>query len=386
MPRKTSPALARRRVCFVTGSRAEFGLMRSALDAIQKSTTLKLQIIATGMHLDAGHGRTLDSIREGGWRVDAAIPWNAKASRAMATGEAIAAIAGALTRLKTDIVLVVGDRVEAFAGATAGHLLGLAVAHVHGGDRALGLMDDTMRHAITKLAHVHFPATEQSVGRIARMGEDEWRIHRVGSPGIDDIRKAAATRTELLKKFSQLRPGEFALLALHPSDADEALEFRRADMLVRAVRRAGPRQIVIIYPNNDPGSGGIIRRWRRENEGPEMIIRKSVPRSVFLGLLREAAYLAGNTSSGIIEAGSFQTPVIDIGPRQTGREHGAGVVHVNYALNEISKAISGGQSGGRRGRSTANNPYEGNGAGAAIARKLASLKIDDRLLRKIICY
>jgi GDP/UDP-N,N'-diacetylbacillosamine 2-epimerase (hydrolysing) len=385
MPRKSTPP-SQRRVCFVTGSRAEFGLMQTALEAIQNSPKLKLQIIATGMHLDARRGKTIDSIHKEGWRIDAAVPWNSKTSRATATGKAIASLAEGLARLKTEIVLVVGDRVEAFAAAAAGHLLGLAVAHVHGGDRALGLMDDTLRHAITKLAHVHFPATAQSATRIAKMGEDPWRIHRVGSPGIDGIKKTAISRPLLLKQFPTLRPRQFALLALHPTDADDTLEFQRAAGLLRAVRHFGPAQIVIIYPNNDPGSDGIIQRWTQETQSPNLIIRNNVPRPTFLALIREAAYLAGNTSSGIIEAASFGTPVIDIGPRQLGREHGLGVVHTPHNPPQISKVISQLLKKSQPRMTTPHNPYEGTASGAKIARKLANLDINARVLRKVISY
>ena len=158
-------------VCFVTGTRAEFGLMRSTLLAIRAHPRLRLQIVATGMHLDRSRGYSLDSIRTEGWTVDRVVPWKPAGSRtptgtAKNTGVAVAALAGAFEELQSDVVLFVGDRVEAFAAAAAGHLGGRAVAHVHGGDRAAGQADDSLRHAITKLAHVHFPATAGSERRV----------------------------------------------------------------------------------------------------------------------------------------------------------------------------------------------------------------------------
>src|SRR5205823_3026318 len=155
-----------RTICFVTGTRADFGLMQSTLRAIAAHPNLRLQIIATGMHLDPAHGRTIDQIGRDGFKVDATVPWKPAGSNltllAQETGAATALLAAAYAKLNSDIILVVGDRVEAFAAATAAHLSGKILAHVHGGDRAQGQVDDTLRHAITKLAHIHFPATKQS--------------------------------------------------------------------------------------------------------------------------------------------------------------------------------------------------------------------------------
>ena len=227
-------AHAKRSVCFVTGTRAEYGLMRSTLAAIRDHPQLRLRIIATGMHLSRQHGRTIDAIRNDGWTVDATVPWPS-GDLAIQTGRATASIAAAVERLKPDIVLVVGDRVEAFAAATAGHLSGRIVAHVHGGDRALGQVDDALRHAITKLAHVHFPATAASAERLLKLGEDRWRIHRVGSPGIDGIVESAGPLT--------LEPGGmYALVVLHPRTATTR-------------RRSGGRRCCSMR------CGG--RRWRR---------------------------------------------------------------------------------------------------------------------------
>src|SRR5437016_8842301 len=182
-----------RGACFVTGTRAEFGLMTSTLRAIAETPSLQLQLVATGMHLDRNHGDSLRQIRREGWKVDAVVPWPAGDPDRLAinAGMAMSKLAATFDRLKSDVVLVVGDRVEAFAAAAAASISGRIVAHVHGGDRALGQVDDSLRHAITKLAHLHFPATKQSAARILKLGEDRWRIHRAGSPGIDQIRQLA---------------------------------------------------------------------------------------------------------------------------------------------------------------------------------------------------
>jgi len=354
--------------------------MRSVLQSIRSHRRLKLQIVATGMHLSARHGRTVAKID-----ADRIVPWRGE-SLAAATGNAVAGLSRAFAALRPDIVLVVGDRVEALAAATAAHLRGIPIAHVHGGDRALGQVDDCLRQAISKLSHIHFPATVGSARRLWRMGEDHWRVHAVGSPGIDDIRVIAAPPSQLTAQFPTLVKHRFALLLLHPVDADESLEFRRARMVLRTLVRSGIDHIVIVYPNNDPGSGGIIRCWRERAREERLVVRRDVERTLFLGLLRDAALLVGNSSSGIIEAASFATPVIDIGPRQLGRQRSGNVLDVPYQAGKIDAAIRRIWRAGRPVRLSCRNVYGGGGAGRRIAKILARQKINARLLRKIISY
>jgi GDP/UDP-N,N'-diacetylbacillosamine 2-epimerase (hydrolysing) len=384
MPRDSGAKKKRRRICFVTGTRAEFGLMRPVLTAIQQSKKLQLQIVVTGMHLDPRHGQSLRRVGDEGWRIDAVVPWIGK-SQAIATGNAIASLAKTFGKLKPDIVLIVGDRVEAFAAASAAHLCGICVAHVHGGDRAMGQVDDSLRHAITKLSHIHFPATDGSARRIEKLGEEKWRIHRVGSPGIDGIRKAAASQMDVANAFGGLTLGPFALLVLHPVDANDQLEFDRANLVLNALLNSPIYGIIIIYPNNDPGSAGIIRAWKRaaSKRFDRILAWPDVDRAIFLGLLREAAMLIGNSSAGIIEAASFGTPVIDIGPRQLGRERGGNVRSVPYRESNIRKAIL--QILGRP-RVAKRNIYERPHTGLRTARILERLVIDRKLLRKLISY
>jgi UDP-N-acetylglucosamine 2-epimerase (non-hydrolysing)/GDP/UDP-N,N'-diacetylbacillosamine 2-epimerase (hydrolysing) len=393
--------IEKRRVCFVTGTRAEFGLMRSTLRAIRQHPRLELQLVCTGMHLDPAHGRTIDTIRADGWDVDAEIPWGNDHSplgssngspvrNAQSTGAVMAALAASFAQLRSDVVMVVGDRVEAFASAAAAHIAHVPVAHVHGGDRALGQVDDSLRHAITKLAHVHFPATKQSAGRLKQLGEDTWRIRRVGSPGVDGIRSSAARRAEVKRAFSGLRVRRFALLVLHPTTANPRDEFRRAQTVLGATRRGGFDHTVVIYPNNDPGSEGIIRCWEAaeaDDANRDVTFRRDVPRPLFLGLLRDAAVLVGNSSSGIIEAASFGTPVVDIGPRQAGRERGENVTNVPFRRAAIIGALQAARDARAAARShKPANPYGGDGAGRRIADALARVRLDNRLRRKLIAY
>jgi UDP-N-acetylglucosamine 2-epimerase (non-hydrolysing)/GDP/UDP-N,N'-diacetylbacillosamine 2-epimerase (hydrolysing) len=388
MPRSKPDIKSVRRVCFVSGTRAEFGLMRSTLEAIARHPKLRLGLIATGMHLSRSRGRSLDQIRRQGWRIDRVVRWfggdQTPTIAARATGKAIAALAEAFDAMRTEIVLVVGDRVEAFAAAAAGHIGGRIVAHVHGGDRALGQVDDSLRHAITKLAHVHFPATAQSARRILRLGEDPWRVFQVGSPGIDSITRHAIGRRELDRRIPALVRRDFTLLVLHPADADPRLEHARAQLVLGAVRDASAlHPIVIIYPNNDPGSAGIARCWQSQRDDPGVIALRDADRPLFLALMREAAVLVGNSSSGIIEAASFGTPVLDIGPRQFGREHSRNLVHCDYDRSEIRDALARIWRRPNQPR-VCDNVYGGGAVGERIARTLARIALDTRTRRKLI--
>jgi UDP-N-acetylglucosamine 2-epimerase (non-hydrolysing)/GDP/UDP-N,N'-diacetylbacillosamine 2-epimerase (hydrolysing) len=405
-----------RTICYVTGTRAEFGLMQTTLRAIQSHRALRLQLIATGMHLDPAHGKTIRDIRKQGFSLDATIPWkpagNDLSNLAHQTAQATAKLATAFANLNPDIVLVTGDRVEAFAAATAAHLSGKILAHVHGGDRALGQIDDSLRHAITKLAHLHFPATKQSAARIARLGEDKWRIQQLGSPGIDGITRDAApfgqcrehlaieNNRHLLSTGGTFDPNSlqkhrYALLLLHPTGADDAAESRRAAQLLAATESVSFNHVLILYPNNDPGSTGILACWDRTHHSvyralPHQLARRvfirNLPRPIFLSLLRHAAVLIGNSSSGIIEAASFGTPVLDIGPRQQGRERGPNVTTVPFTHAAIQRALKKIWNNGRPKRHPAKNPYGAGNTAKRIAQTLANVPITDKLRRKLITY
>jgi UDP-hydrolysing UDP-N-acetyl-D-glucosamine 2-epimerase len=371
--------LRKRRVCFVTGTRAEFGLMERTLRAIQAQPEIQLQLVVTGMHLDRRHGRTINEIRKRGWRVDVTVPWKPAGSDLTAlaeqTGIAGAKLARVFERLRSDIVLVVGDRVEAFAAASAGHLSGRIVAHVHGGDRAQGQVDDTLRHAITKLAHVHFAATRDSAERIVKLGEDPRRVHVVGSPGLDGILEDAIPNPP--------RNGRFGLMVLHPTSADEALEEWRTRTVLRACNVL--RNLQIVLPNNDPGASGIIRALEHHANG-NCTLHDNLTRPHFLGLLRDADVLMGNSSAGIIEAASFGTPVIDVGDRQRGRLRGENVTNVPFREIAIRSALQRYCNGSRPTRFPRKNPYGRGDTGRRIARILARIPLEDMNKHKLIAY
>lgn len=357
--------------------------MFSTLAAIEQHPGLGLQLVVTGMHLWPSHGRTIDSIRAGGWRIDEVVAWPT-GDPAAATGAAIAGMATALRRLDPDVILVCGDRVEALAAATAAHLQGRYVAHVHGGDRAQGQADDSLRHAITKLSHLHFAATDESRQRILQLGERPEHVFLAGTPGLDGITETAALPEEVAA-CAGAPPHHFALVVLHAATADAAVEYETARSLAGAVLASGVPRVVIIRPNNDPGYEGIDRAWDELAGDARVAVHADVARRQFLGLMRDAAFMAGNSSSGIIEAASFGTPVLDYGPRQAGRQRSGNVRHAGTPA-ELAPLVEELWSGGQPQRWEGTNVYGRDGAGGRIAEVLASVPLEQAMQRKLITY
>ena len=356
-----------RRVAVVTGTRAEWGLLRPVCDAIRAERGLSLHFLAGGAHLLAP-ARTIDEVRayapalvEFPMQVAGETGRNADAR---AVGRGIAAIADILAVLAPDIVVVLGDRIEAFAAASAAAIGGIRVAHIHGGDRAEGVADESMRHAITKLAHVHFPASAESAHRILALGEQPETVHLVGSPSIDGL--AAITPLDDAR-YAALGAPEFVFL-MHPCGRSDETEHDDAAAALDAAIARG--RVLALAPNSDPGRAGIARAIA-ERCG-SMRIAEHLPRADFVALLRrpEIRALVGNSSAGIIEASALGARVIDIGRRQRGRERAGNVVQCAVAepaeLAEAFSALA-------RGVDGAVHPYGDGAAGPRIARVLAEL-------------
>lgn len=338
---------ARRRVAFVTGTRAEFGLMESTLRAIRSHATLHLDVIASGIHLLPKFGRTIRDIEAGGWTVAARARMQSgdgdALDQARGLGRGVVGIAEALRRLRSDIVLVVGDRIEAMAGALAGVTTGRCVAHVHGGDVAAGDFDDAIRNAITKLAHLHLAATRRSAARIIRMGEERSRVHCVGAPAMDELLTLArAQRSESRGSRREQNRNGVALIVQHAYGRSDEHEERVMRGMLRAVSDAG-LQPWIIYPNTDRGHLGVIaaiESFAQSDHARKSRIDRSLPRAEFLRALSNAAVLIGNSSSGIIEAPMIGTPSVNVGDRQRGRERGGPtVIDSSESTSAIRRAI-----------------------------------------------
>lgn len=381
---RATPSRAKRRIAVITGSRADFGLLRSVLRALANHTNVDTQLVVTGMHLLKKFGRTADAIRADGWKIAAEVEMQSGRDAPLAQAEGLAngvsGLARALHRLKSDLAVVLGDRIEALAGALAASTTHRFLAHIHGGDVAVGDCDDAHRHAITKLAHFHFPATTEAARRIVRLGEHRERVFCVGAPGLDEIR-------ELLTSEKSPRANDApptALVVQHPVGRSARDEGRTMLDALKAVFVEGLSP-VIVYPNSDPGHDGIIAAIRDFKASHGCRTYRSLGRRDYLRALMNADVLVGNSSSGIIEATFAGTPVVNIGHRQDGRlRSGRGIIDCDETPADIRRAIreSRAQSltAGRRTR------YGDGRAGARIADVLATLPLEPALLRKKIAY
>lgn len=377
-----------RRIAVVTGTRAEYGLFRSVMQAISSTRSLELHTIVTGMHLLRKFGYTVGDIERDGFTIDTRVAMqrgdDSATDQALGLSRGVLGIAKALQKCRTDIVLVLGDRIEAMAGALAAVTTGRLLGHIHGGDVAAGDFDDSLRHAITKLAHVHFPATQASARRIIKMGESRERVHVVGAPGLDHLRALG----EKYKRRRLVAGAEKrALVVYHPCGRSAVHEKRVMGAILRAVDRA-KLLTTCVYPNTDRGHAGVIEaielHGRRSDSG-RFRVAKSLGRDDFLQKLLEADVLVGNSSCGMIEAATAGTAVLDIGPRQLGRQvSGKSVVHVGESFDAICAGIS--QALAKRPVIGARSVYGAGCAGKLIAGHLRRVPLTDEFVRKLNSY
>ena len=361
MPGKPKPQTTnqkQRTIAVVTGTRAEYGLLAPVMHAIDQHAKLSLQCVVAGMHLVTGTHR------------DIAFPIAAKVRvqkpdrvgrhhDAVATGRGVSVFAEAFAQLQPDVVLVLGDRIEAFAAASAASIAGLRVAHLHGGDRAEGVADEAMRPAITKLAHLHFPATAQSKKRLIRMGEPPEAIFNHGSPAVDGLNHIAPAA-------DAAKGGARVIVMQHPVGDDDATERKRMRDTLLATSRF-PR--LVMTPNHDPGRNGILRAIHDAEVEPV----DHLPREQFIAQLKAARLIVGNSSVGLIEAAVCKTPAVNLGPRQAGRECPNSVVSCSYGKRPIVGAINRAlQLDPQRFR----HPYGKSDTGPRIADTLAKINLD----------
>jgi UDP-hydrolysing UDP-N-acetyl-D-glucosamine 2-epimerase len=367
-----------RTIAVVTGSLADYGLLQPVIRAIDRREDVKHTLFRTGEH-HLGRSSATAKV-EDAFRPDVEFAMQRPDSVGR-TPDALALIAGMTAFIHQfeehppDVVLVLGDRIEAFAAAAAASVAGIRVAHMHGGDRAEGIADEAMRHAITKLAHIHLPATEESAQRIIRMGEDPRRVHIVGSPALDGLAGMPPLADDEYEALD--RPD--ILFLLHPLGRDEEEEWADARRLLDACREAG--RVVALHPNHDPGRGGILRAIEQT---PDLVHLTHLPRERFIGLLRRVKAIAGNSSAGLIECAALPGWCINVGPRQAGREKPGNVLDCpdgdREAIDEALRRVFLGPPPAYDGR------YGHGETGRRTAELLATFPPDNHPIRKQNTY
>ncbi len=379
----------KRKIAVLTGSRGEWGYIRPVLRLIEQDPALSYSIIATHMHLLPEFGMTVHEIERDGFRVDEKIYMTFDGYNATTMTKSLACLLlelpTALARIKPDILLLAGDRGEQLMGAIAGLHLGIAVAHIQAGELS-GNVDGIVRHSITKLAHIHFAANAEFAQRVRSLGEHDFRVFLSGAPLVDEIVQGVVTPAEELRERYRISATEPMILAVqHPVTEEESAAGVQVVETLHALLEIG-WPTVFIYPNADAGSE-LIRSQLANMKRPNIRFFRNVPRQDYLGFMKMARVLVGNSSSGIMEAPTFGTPCVNIGRRQHGRPQAANVINVGYSRQQIAAAIrQATEPAFVEQARRAVNPYGDGRASERIVATLRDIEINARLLHKEMAY
>ncbi len=366
------------RLAVLTGTRAEYGLFRPLLAALAAEPAFAASLIVTGAHLTPRFGDTVKEIEADGYRIAARVPLplegDAELDVARAAAAALAGIAAALEAERPDLLIVLGDRYETLAGVWAALLARVPVAHLHGGELSQGATDDAMRHAVSKMAWLHFPATAGAARRLRQLGEEPERVVAVGALGVDNaLREPRLSRAELEAELGPLFGPATALVTFHPVTLETGSAAQLGELLAVLEERADIATVFTL-PNADAGNLAVTQAIKRycEAHADKAHAFASLGTRRYLSLLAQADVCLGNSSSGIIEAPALGTPSVDVGARQAGRERAASVLHAEPRAADIAAAL-------RRALSpeladlaqTCDNPY---GDGHAAERIVETLR------------
>lgn len=377
-----------RTIGVVTVARSDYGIYLPVLRAIEAEPDLRLHLLVGGMHLSPEFGLSVQAIEADGFpiaeRVEMLLSSDTPEGIAKSIGMGVLGFAQALGRSRPDLLLVLGDRFEMLAAVSAALPFDLPIAHIHGGETTEGAIDESIRHALTKMSHLHFVATEPYRDRVIQMGEEPWRVHVSGAPGLDNLRA-----------LDLLSPGELEavigmalavpplLVTYHPVTREHGdAQTQIAELL--AALQTTTRPIIFTYPNADAEGRIIIEaidRFVQTHPRAKAVVNLGT--RAYLSLMRQAAAMVGNSSSGIIEAASFALPVVNIGSRQRGRLRAGNVLDCGYERQQIAAAIEKAVSAPfRESLADLTNPYGDGQAAERIVSVLRSVELDRRLTTK----
>jgi len=376
-----------RRIAVVTTSRADAGHLHWILQDLAAHPQVDLRILSMGAHLSPEFGHTGKELRKKGLAPHVAIECllssDSDIGMAKTIGVATLGLADALGEMRPDIILLTADRYEMLAPAAVALALRIPIAHIEGGEISEGAIDDAVRNAITKMAHLHFACTRNARERIIQMGEEPWRVHFTGSPSLDQIRRnRLLTRAQVERQLNLSITRKTIVVVHHPVTLLRDTT-RESTALFAALSKVDAH-FVFVYPNADAGSRTLIGRTEKflaHQRGGRFLV--NLDHRLYLSLLRHSAALVGNSSSGIIEAASLGLPVVNIGIRQKGRDHAANVLDVPASAKAIRKAIS--QAATTKFRESIqhlDNPYGDGRASELIVKILTDLAPRDKLLFK----
>ena len=361
-----------RNICIVTGSRADYGHLSPVMHAVKATPDLALQIVACGQHLEARFGDTWKAIASDGFeiaeKVNIGLAEDTSLSIAEATGRAISGLAQAFARLKPDIVLILGDRFEIFAAGTAATILRIPLAHIHGGEVTEAAMDDVLRHALTKMASLHFVAAEPYANRVIQMGESPAHVTISGAPGLDLLSTTEfITRDVLSQDLGIDLSARFFVVTYHPVTLEMDYGAAATQQMTAALKQFSNTAIIFTGVNSDPGYAAIqdtLTEFCRGDPKRRRFVQ-SLGQKRYLSAIKEADVVIGNSSSGLIEAPSLFVPTVNIGDRQKGRLRSPSVIDCGENASEIAAAIGRAIDPSFRKSIAAQEPSYGRGGGAA---------------------
>lgn len=370
----------------MTGSRADYGLLYHVLKEIEASANLNLRLFVTGMHLAPEFGSTWKVIEADGFpierKVDALISGDNHVAVTKSVGLGVIGFADAFDRCRPDLVLVLGDRFEILAAVQACLIARIPVGHIAGGDTTEGAFDEGIRHAITKMAHLHFVTNEESAARVRQMGEDPAHIHNVGSPGVDYIRNCKLlTREELSQRTGIVLRERNLLITFHPATLDAGSQSEQMAELLNALDGLGPETgLIFTMPNADTDGRALMEQLKHYVASrPHARAFTSLGQLNYLSALAQVDAVVGNSSSGLYEAPSLKIPTVNIGDRQKGRLQATSIINCAAEADAIIAAI---HQAYQMDVSATSNPYGEGGSSKKIAGILSSLTDPASLLQK----
>lgn len=378
-----------KKICVVTGTRAEYGLLRWVIEGIKQSPVLDLQLIATGMHLSPEFGFTIHAIEADGYHVDRKVEMLLSSDTAVgitkSMGLGMIGFADALAELKPDLMLLLGDRYEIFAAASAAMIARVPIAHLHGGETTEGAFDESIRHSITKMSHLHFVAAEEYRKRVIQLGEDSGRVFKVGGLGIDSIhRLQLLSRDELQKALDFKFLGRNLLVTFHPVTLECNTAAEQMKELLAALAKLSDTGLIFTMPNADMEGRELF--WQIQEfcgKNSQAKAYTSLGQLRYLSCMRHVDAVVGNSSSGLLETPSFKKGTINIGDRQKGRLKAQSIIDCEPIEGSISNSIVEIFSPQFQEKlSTAENPYGDGGASEAIVKILETESLEGILKKR----
>jgi UDP-N-acetylglucosamine 2-epimerase (hydrolysing) len=329
-----------KKLLFLSGTRADFGKLKSLMQICEDSPEFEIHIFATGMHMHHQYGYTVKEIEKSGFKnIYKFINYTSEASMDLTMAKTIEGLSSYVKEEKPDIIIVHGDRVEALAGAIVGALNNILVAHIEGGEVS-GTIDELIRHSVSKMSHTHFVSNKLAKTRLIQMGENENSIYTIGSPDIDIMYSDKLPRLEDVKNYYEISFDKYSILMFHPVTTEYDLMEDAANNLIDAVIETNLKYVVV-YPNNDYGSSLILRAFEKIKDNPNFKIYPSLRFEYFLVLLKNSNFILGNSSAGIREAPHYGIPTINIGTRQNNRALNTEIINTDYNKKNIIESIKG---------------------------------------------